>query len=80
MIAVLLSAGKGTRMYPLTANTPKCLIDIGKGKTRELNFLHYSLFVTFFPQLIAGPIVHHKEMLPQFKSNLIYQLDFKKYQ
>jgi choline kinase len=33
LIAVLLSAGKGTRMYPLTANTPKCLIDIGKGKT-----------------------------------------------
>lgn len=33
MIAILLSAGKGVRMYPLTANTPKCLIDIGKGKT-----------------------------------------------
>ncbi len=33
MIAILISAGKGTRMYPLTANTPKCLIDIGKGKT-----------------------------------------------
>lgn len=33
MIAILLSAGKGMRMYPLTANTPKCLIDIGKGKT-----------------------------------------------
>lgn len=28
-----MSAGKGTRMFPLTANTPKCLIDIGKGKT-----------------------------------------------
>jgi choline kinase len=33
MIAILLSAGKGSRMYPLTANTPKCLIDIGQGKT-----------------------------------------------
>jgi len=33
MIAILISAGQGLRMYPLTANTPKCLIDIGKGKT-----------------------------------------------
>ncbi|MGI0406116.1 MBOAT family O-acyltransferase [Helicobacter himalayensis] len=31
-------------------------------------FLDYCLFVTFFPQLIAGPIVHHKEMMPQFKT------------
>ena len=30
-------------------------------------FLDYCLFVTFFPQLIAGPIVHHKEMMPQFR-------------
>ena len=30
------------------------------------NFLDYCLFITFFPQLIAGPIVHHKEMMPQF--------------
>ncbi|MCK7577417.1 MAG: hypothetical protein MZV65_17460, partial [Chromatiales bacterium] len=28
--------------------------------------LHYCLFVTFFPQLIAGPIVHHREVMPQF--------------
>jgi alginate O-acetyltransferase complex protein AlgI len=33
---------------------------------KDYNFLDYSLFVTFFPQLIAGPIVHHKEMMPQF--------------
>ena len=42
------------------------LVDSWQGKTREYNFLHYCLFVCFFPQLIAGPIVHHKEMLPQF--------------
>lgn len=42
------------------------LVDSYKGITRESRFIHYCLFVTFFPQLIAGPIVHHKEMLPQF--------------
>lgn len=42
------------------------LVDAWQGNTREYNFLHYCLFVCFFPQLIAGPIVHHKEMLPQF--------------
>ena len=42
------------------------LVDSYKGITKEYNFIHYALFVSFFPQLIAGPIVHHKEMLPQF--------------
>lgn len=42
------------------------LVDAYRGITREYRFIHYALFVTFFPQLIAGPIVHHKEMLPQF--------------
>lgn len=42
------------------------LVDAYRGETREYNFIHYCLFVTFFPQLIAGPIVHHKEMIPQF--------------
>ncbi len=42
------------------------LVDAFKGITEEFKFTHYALFVTFFPQLIAGPIVHHKEMLPQF--------------
>ena len=42
------------------------LVDVYRGEAHEYSFLHYALFVTFFPQLIAGPIVHHKEMLPQF--------------
>jgi alginate O-acetyltransferase complex protein AlgI len=50
------------------------LIDAYKGLTKEYNFLHYCLFVTFFPQLIAGPIVHHKEMLPQFAYDVLYKL------
>ena len=51
------------------------LVDAYKGETREYNFLHYCLFVTFFPQLIAGPIVHHREMLPQFAKDIIYKLN-----
>ena len=52
------------------------LVDAYKGKTREYNFLHYCLFVTFFPQLIAGPIVHHKEMMPQFAKDWVYKLNY----
>ena len=46
------------------------LVDAYRGETREFNFRHYALFVSFFPQLIAGPIVHHKEMIPQFIERL----------
>jgi alginate O-acetyltransferase complex protein AlgI len=42
------------------------LVDARRGATHEHSFLRYCLFVTFFPQFIAGPIVHHKEILPQF--------------
>lgn len=42
------------------------LVDTRKGITDPHGFLEFSLFVCFFPQLIAGPIVHHKEMLSQF--------------
>ena len=44
------------------------LVDSYRKETAEYDFLNYALFVTFFPQLIAGPIVHHKEMMPQFAS------------
>lgn len=49
------------------------LVDAYKGQTKEYNFLKYMLFVCFFPQLIAGPIVHHKEVLPQFETASIYK-------
>ena len=45
------------------------LVDSYRKETDEYDFLNYALFVTFFPQLIAGPIVHHKEMMPQFANN-----------
>jgi alginate O-acetyltransferase complex protein AlgI len=51
------------------------LVDAYENKTREYGFLHYALFVTFFPQLIAGPIVHHREMLYQFASKAIYKFN-----
>ncbi len=42
------------------------LVDTYQGKVRESRFIHYLLFVTYFPHLIAGPVLHHKEMMPQF--------------
>jgi len=44
------------------------LVDCRQGKASEYQFSHYCLFVTFFPQLLAGPIVHHSEMMPQFEA------------
>ncbi len=42
------------------------LVDLYQGKVTRFRPMDYALFVTFFPQLIAGPIVHHSEMMPQF--------------
>ncbi len=46
------------------------LVDTYKGKIDECNFKKYLLFITFFPQLIAGPIVHHGEIIPQYENKL----------
>ena len=43
------------------------IVDSYKGETSEYDILNYLLFITFFPQLIVGPIVHHKEMVKQFE-------------
>ncbi|AWC27715.1 MBOAT family O-acyltransferase [Bacillus cytotoxicus] len=42
------------------------LVDTYRGETEACHFLDYALFITFFPQLIAGPIVHHAQIMPQF--------------
>jgi alginate O-acetyltransferase complex protein AlgI len=44
------------------------LIDAYRGKVARYGLPHYALFVTYFPHLIAGPILHHKDMIPQFES------------
>ncbi|MCW5575859.1 MAG: MBOAT family protein, partial [Burkholderiales bacterium] len=49
------------------------LVDAHQGKAREYNLVHYGLFVTYFPHLIAGPILHHGEMMPQFARREIYR-------
>src|SRR5947208_4719611 len=43
------------------------LVDIMRGAKVERDIVSYTLFVCFFPHLIAGPLVHHAEMIPQFK-------------
>lgn len=42
------------------------LVDSYRGRASEYDLLNYALFVTFFPHLIAGPVVHHGEIMPQF--------------
>ncbi|WP_088007023.1 MBOAT family O-acyltransferase [Indiicoccus explosivorum] len=51
------------------------LVDSYRLETKEYNFLNYGLFVSFFPQLIAGPIVHHGEVMSQFGDKKSYRLN-----
>jgi alginate O-acetyltransferase complex protein AlgI len=43
------------------------LVDAYRGNVARYALPHYLLFVTYFPHLIAGPILHHKDMIPQFE-------------
>jgi len=47
------------------------LVDSYRGEAERYNFLDYILFASFFPYLIAGPILHHREMISQFKLSRI---------
>jgi alginate O-acetyltransferase complex protein AlgI len=52
------------------------LIDLQEGSAKQSDLASYCLFVTFFPHLIAGPILHHGEMMPQFQQERDYRLRF----
>jgi alginate O-acetyltransferase complex protein AlgI len=43
------------------------LVDVAAGRAGEASFVQYLLFVTYFPHLIAGPVLHHADMIPQFR-------------
>jgi len=44
------------------------LVDAFRGNVARYRLPYYALFVTYFPHLIAGPILHHRDMIPQFES------------
>lgn len=55
------------------------LVDAYRDRVPEFHLLDYFLFVTFFPQLIAGPIVHHQEIIPQYKNPEPVRFDIEKF-
>jgi alginate O-acetyltransferase complex protein AlgI len=52
------------------------LVDVYRGIAKEYSFIHYLLFVTYFPHLIAGPVLHHKQMMPQFAAKESYRINW----
>lgn len=54
------------------------LVDAYKGEiSQDVTFPSYFLFVTYFPHLIAGPILHHKEMIDQFSQKIKYNINYE---
>lgn len=53
------------------------LVDSYRKESVEYNFLSYVLFVTYFPHLIAGPFLHHREMMPQFSKLRNKRINYK---
>ena len=54
------------------------LVDCWQGKVKERRFIPYLLFVTYFPHLVAGPVLHHAQMMPQFANPTTYRADSNK--
>lgn len=53
------------------------LIDVYWGEAYKSRFAEYLLFVTVFPHLIAGPILNHSKMMPQFSDRSLMKIDYK---
>lgn len=51
------------------------LVDCYKGRTKETPIVDFLVFITFFPQLIVGPIVHHEDMIPQFRERGFFRFN-----
>lgn len=54
------------------------LVDTYRGRAAERDFLSYLFFISFFPQLVAGPIIHHEEIRKQISTKAYPFIDFKK--
>ena len=72
-IEMTLSLPLGISFFTFTQIT--YLVDGYRGKAEHVTPLRYALFVTYFPHLIAGPILHHSEILPQFEKREPFQFD-----
>ena len=53
------------------------LVDVYRGETKAYSKSDYLLFVTIFPHLIAGPILYHRDMIPQFSQSERYKINYK---
>ena len=76
-LATGLAADIGTVTLPIgisfyTFTQIAFLVDCQRAKVREYSFVPYGLFVTFFPHLIAGPVLHHGQMMPQFAESSVF--------
>ncbi len=60
-----------------TFNQIAYLVDIYRGEIHENNFLKYCFFATFFPYLMAGPVVRYKEIVSQVSGDAIYRFNAK---
>jgi alginate O-acetyltransferase complex protein AlgI len=87
-VETVITAGIGGGLKPLDILLPlgisfftftqiAFLVDVYRGKAKEFNLIHYILFVTWFPHLVAGPVLHHKQMMPQFSLPETYRPNFE---